>query len=214
MDENRAPVGLLISAVAAAVLAISVFLPWYGVSITPSGAAAAQQEIAAVAKQYGNQTFQVQANGLIARFGSLAGHPIAMVTARQAVKRESLILLVLAGIALLASLLRLADARGLLFATGRQISLAGGLAGAIVFFRILVRPGAGVGIVSFSLSWGILLALLSAAAIVGGGILAGSDRSWKHATVRPGPGPPPLQAPPNIREVARGSLSPPASRRR
>jgi len=42
MVEDRAPLGLIIAAVGAAVLAISVFLPWYGLSITQSGATATQ----------------------------------------------------------------------------------------------------------------------------------------------------------------------------
>jgi hypothetical protein len=51
MNDDRAPLGLLIAALGAAVLAVSVFLPWYGVSITASGAASAQQELATVAQQ-------------------------------------------------------------------------------------------------------------------------------------------------------------------
>ena len=90
-----------------------------------------------------------------------------------ALKKDSLILLALAGIALLASLLRLAGMRGLLFATGSQITLLGVLAFADVFFRILWRPGAGgEHFVSLSLHWGIFLALLSAAAIAGGLIVS------------------------------------------
>src|SRR5689334_19775062 len=62
MVDNRAPRGLLVSALGAAVLAVAMFLPWYSVSITPSGAAAAQQEFAAVAQQYGNANFQTMAD--------------------------------------------------------------------------------------------------------------------------------------------------------
>jgi len=58
MVDDRAPLGLLIAALGAAVLAVSVFLPWYGVSITASGAASAQQELSTVAQQYGNASFQ------------------------------------------------------------------------------------------------------------------------------------------------------------
>ena len=83
--------------------------------------------------------------------------------------------------------------RGLLFATGSQIALLGGLAFADVFFRILWRPGAGgEHFVALSLHWGILLALLSAAAIAGGGLLAGSDRTSHRHGRRVGPGPPPI----------------------
>lgn len=214
MEEDRAPLGLVVAAVAAAVLAISLFLPWYGVSITTSGATLAQQQLTTIAQEYGNPAFVAQANGIRARLGSLAGRQVATVTARQTLRHETELLLILAGIALLASLLRLANARGLLFATGSQITLVGTLAGLIVFFRILVRPGGSSPLVSLSLSWGILLALLSALAIVAGGLLAGSDRTYARASTKRGPGPPPLQAPPSVRDLARAPLSPPANRRR
>jgi len=193
MDDDHAPAGLLIAALGAALLAISVFQPWYGVSITPSGAAVAQQELAALAQQYGNPALQSQARAIEAKFSSLAGHEITTVSAHQALKHDSLILLALAGIALVASLLRLAGMRKLLFATGGQIAVVGGLAFADVFFRFLWRPGAGgENLVSLSLHWGIFLALLSAAAIVGGGLLAGSDRTSARHSRRVGPGPPPI----------------------
>jgi len=214
MDDDHAPVGLLISALAATVLAISVFMPWYGVSITATGAAAAQQELATVAKEYGNPAFQTQANGVGSQFNSIAGRQIATVSAHEIMKRVSLILLVLAAIALLASLLRLARMRGMLFATGSQIALVGGLAFAVVFFRMLVRPGAAPDLISLSLSWGIYLALLSAATVVAGGLIAGSDRMSNRVTRKHGPGPPRLMAPPSVRELSRESLSRPANRRR
>ena len=193
MDDDHAPSGLLIAALGAAVLALSVFQPWYGLSITPSGAAVAQHQLATMAQQYGNPALQARAHAVETAFHSLAGHEIATVSAHEALKKDSLILLALAGIALLASLLRLAGMRGLLFATGSQIALLGGLAFADVFFRILWRPGAGgEHFVSFSLQWGIFLALLSAAAIAGGGLLAGSDRTSQRHSRRVGPGPPPI----------------------
>jgi hypothetical protein len=51
---------------------------------------------------------------------------------------------------------------------------------------LLTPPGA-QGLVSLSLSWGIWLALLSAAAIVGGGILAASSQSRRHPAGSYGP---------------------------
>jgi hypothetical protein len=101
MVDNRAPRGLVVSALAAAVLAVSMFLPWYSVSITPSGAAAAQQEFAAVAQEYGNADLQTMADQIGARFGSVAGRPLTTVSAHQALKDISKIVLLLAGIALL-----------------------------------------------------------------------------------------------------------------
>jgi hypothetical protein len=177
VDDDRVPLGLLIAAIGAAVLAISVFLPWYGVSITASGAASAQQELAAVAQQYGNTSFQAGASQLGAEFSSLAGHQVATVSAHEVLKGIGPLLLVLGGIALLASLLRLAGVSGPFEAGGGQIAFVGATAALFVLFRMLSPPAAQENLVSLSLSWGIWLALLGAAAIVAGGILFASGQT-------------------------------------
>ena len=180
MVDDRSPLGLLIAALGAAVLAISVFLPWYGVSITASGAATAQQELASVAQQYGNTTFQAGASQIGAEFSSLAGRQVATVSAHQASKNVSRILLLLAAISLLASLMCLAGINGLFEAGGGQIAFAGGVAALFVLYRMLSPPGAEANLVSLSLSWGIWLALLSAAAIIAGGFLSTSDQTRRR----------------------------------
>lgn len=180
MADDRSQLGFLISALGAAVLAVSVFLPWYGVSITASGAASAQQQLASVAQQYGNASLQAGASELGAEFGSLAGHQLATVSAHEALKDVSWILLLLAGVSLLASLFRLAGIAGMLEAGGGQIALAGGVAALFVLYRMVRPPGASTGLVSLSLSWGSWLALLSAAAIVVGGYLSASAGSRKQ----------------------------------
>jgi hypothetical protein len=180
MVDDRSQLGFLISALGAAVLAVSVFLPWYGVSITASGAASAQQQLATVAQQYGNTTFQAGANQLGAEFSSLAGRQLTTVSGHEAVKHISLMLLVLAGLALVASLLRLAGIPGPIEASGSQIAVAGCLAALFVLYRMITPPGGQIDLISLSLSWGIWLALLSTAAIVGGGLLAGSSQGRRH----------------------------------
>jgi len=167
MVENRASRGLLVSALGAAVLAVAMFLPWYSVSITPSGAAAAQQEFAAVAQQYGNADLQTMADQIGSQFGSVAGRPLATVSAHQALKDISKIVLLLAGIALLGSLLELA---GVVDIGGGWIALAGFAAMLCVLYRMLSPPGADTDLVSLSLGWGSWLALVSAAAIVVGAL--------------------------------------------
>ena len=179
MVDDRSQLGFFVAALGAAVLAVSVFLPWYGVSITASGAASAQQQLASVAQQYGNAGFQAGASELGAEFSSIAGRRLATVSAHEVLKDVSLILLVLAGVSLLASLLRLAGLGGL-EAGGGQIALAGGVAALFVLYRMLRPPGAQTDLVSLSLGWGIWLALLSAAAIVVGGLLSTSDQSRRH----------------------------------
>jgi hypothetical protein len=187
MVDDRAPLGLLIAAVGAAVLAVSVFLPWYGVSVTAAGAASAQQQLASEVQQYGNATLQTEASQLGAGFGSLAGRQLATVSAHETLKDISPMLLILAGISLLASLLRLAGVSGLLEAGGGQIALAGSAAALCVLFRMLSRPGSQTELVSLSLSWGIWLALLSATAIVVGGLLSASSQIRKGPARSYGP---------------------------
>ena len=167
MVDNRAPRGLLVSALGAALLAVSMFLPWYSVSITPAGAAAAQHQFAAVAQQYGNAKLQTMANQIGAQFGSVAGRPLATVSAHQALKDLSKIVLLLAGIALVASLLALA---GVVEVGGGQIALVGFAAILCVLYRMLSPPGTDSGLLSLSLGWGSWLALGAAAAIVGGAL--------------------------------------------
>lgn len=187
MNDDRAPLGLLIAALGAAVLAVSVFLPWYGVSITASGVASAQQELATVARQYGNTTFQTGASEVGAEFSSLAGRQLATVSAHEASKDISALLLILAALALLTSLLRLAGVTGLLEAGGGQIALAGGTAALLVLFRMLSRPAAQSDLVSLSLSWGIWLALLGAVAIVVGGLVSASGQTRRRPAPSYGP---------------------------
>jgi len=191
MDHDRPPLGLFVALIGAAVLALSVFAPWYGVSITPSGVAAAKLELATVAKQYGNATLQAQANHIGAQFHSLEGRQLTTANAHQTMKHLSLILLVLAGLAFLASLLRLADTRGTLYASGGQIALAGGLAALVVLFRVFWRPHAALDFVSLTPTWGVWLALVSAAAVFAGGLHAKATQvPWHHARPKHGPGPP------------------------
>jgi len=180
MVDDRSQLGFLIAALGAAVLAVSVFLPWYGISITASGAATAQQQLSTVAQQYGNTTFQAGASALGAEFSTLAGRQLAAVSAHEALKDISVILLLLAGISFLASLLRLAGIPGLLEAGGGSIAVAGGLAVLFVLYRMLTPPGAQTDLVSLSLSWGIWLALLSAAAIVVGGFMSASGQGRRQ----------------------------------
>jgi hypothetical protein len=181
MVNDRTPLGLLITALGAATLALSVFLPWYGVSITAAGTASAQQTLTSVAQQYGNATLQATTSELGAEFGSIAGRQLTTVTAREALSHISAFLLLIAGIALLASLLRLADFSLPIEAGGGQIALAGVAAALCVLFRMLVRPGAQTDLISLSLSWGIWLALVGAAAMVCGGLLSTSSRNGhKH----------------------------------
>jgi hypothetical protein len=144
-----------------------MFLPWYSVSITATGAAEAQQQLAGVAQQYGNANLQAMVDQVGARFSSVAGHPLVTLSAHEVLKDLSVVVLLLAGVALLASLLRLADVAEV---GGDQIALVGFVALLCVLYRMLSPPGAHTDLVSLSLSWGSWVALGAAVAIVGGGI--------------------------------------------
>ena len=187
MVDDRAPLGLLLAALGAAVLAVAVFLPWYGVSITASGAASAQQELSTVAQQYGNTAFQTGATQVGAEFSALAGRQLATVSAHDVLKDIGPILLILAAVSLLASLLRLAGVNGLFDVGGGQIALAGGTAALFVLYRMLVPPAGQTDLVSLALSWGVWLALLGAAAIVAGGLLSGSAQGRRRPVHSYGP---------------------------
>lgn len=167
MADKRSSPGLLISALAAAVLAVSVFLPWYSLSITPTGAAEAKQQLATVAQQYGNASLQSMANVVGSQFSSVTGRPLATVSAHQAAKNLSKLLLLLAAVALVASLLTLAE---VVEVRGGQIALVGFVAVLFVLYRMVSRPGADSGFLSLSLGWGSWLALVAAVGIVVGGL--------------------------------------------
>jgi hypothetical protein len=165
--EEPQRAGSLLAAAGAAMLAVSVFLPWYAFRLTANGVAMAQQGLNSVAQQFGNSTFRGLVGTLGNSFGALAGHQVGTVSAHQALKVINILLLILAAIAFAVALMRLAhptqsgEGRGLLASVGVAAAL-------LIVFRMVDRPSAPGDFFAVSLSWGIWLALLSAAAIVAG----------------------------------------------
>jgi hypothetical protein len=159
--------GSLLAAAGAAMLAVSVFLPWYAFRLTANGVATAQQGLNSVAQQFGNSAFKGLVGTLGNSFGDLTGRQVGTVSAHQALKVINILLLLLAAIAFAVALMRLAnptqsgEGRGLLASVGVAAAL-------LIVFRMVDRPAAPDDIFAVSLSWGIWLALLSAAAIVAG----------------------------------------------
>jgi len=182
MFENRTQSGPLIAAIGAALLGVSVFLPWYAVTLTANGAATAQQALNSIAQQFGNANFQAKASTVGAGFNAFAGHQVATLSAHQLLKYISVALLILAAIALVASLLHLAGSSQSIQAGGGQIALVGIAAALCVLFRMVARPAPAEGVFSLSLSWGIYLALASSVAIIVGGL-------WSTRAVRRGDSP-------------------------
>lgn len=165
MGQDRARYGAVVSAIGAAVLAVSVFLPWYGLSLTPSGVQSAQQRLNATAQLYGNTEFQSEVSSLSTSFNSLAGRQLGTVSAHDILKYLDTVLVILAAIGLVAALLRLADAARV--DTG-QIALVGLVASLVVAFRMLDSPASQETYFRLSLSWGIWLALAGSAAMIAG----------------------------------------------
>jgi hypothetical protein len=161
--------GRVLAVAGAAVLAVSVFLPWYSVAITPGGAAYAQVALNSAAQRYGNATLQAEANTIGTSISSVAGHQVATVTAHQLLKTVSVVLLILAALAFLGALMWLAEIEEPIEVDGGQVAAVGALALLLVLFRMVDRPS--VAFFSLSLSWGVWLALLSSVAVVAGGLL-------------------------------------------
>ena len=137
MSDERPRYGPLVSGVGAAALGLSVFLPWYSVTLTQSGVESAQDTLGAVAQQFGNQSFRSAAGEVGARFGELAGHQLGTVSAHTVLKDLSIVFLILAAIGLGAALLNLAGAAR----TGRsQIALVGLAAGLGWYSGCSTRP--------------------------------------------------------------------------
>src|SRR5579862_3074243 len=137
MLDERQRFGLLVSAIGSAALAVSVFLPWYAISVTAYGAASAQQELNSIAQEYGNAAFQSEVSRVGTGLNGLAGHQLATLSAHQLLKYVSVALLILAAISLLAALFRLAGVSGLIDAGGGQIAAVGVVAGLCVVFRMI-----------------------------------------------------------------------------
>jgi hypothetical protein len=172
MSEDRSGYGPLVATACAAVLAVSVFLPWYGVSLTANGTAYFQQETQKLAAQYGNAALQSEVGGLNTDVSGLAGHQLATLSAHDAFKYMSVVVLLLAGAAFVLALLGLAGAPGLGSSHGSAIARLGILASICVLFRMFERPSAPGGEEYFSLSlhYGAWLALLSSLGLILGGM--------------------------------------------
>jgi hypothetical protein len=132
-----------VSALGAIVLIVSVFLPWYEVTVTLHSTVTA---------------------------GVDAGHRLATITAFRALRGVDVVLLVLAALAILDALAPLAPTgRPLPGGAGGSVVLLGAVAAAFVLFRMLAPPSA-LGVAELSLREGAWLALLGSLAIALGGM--------------------------------------------
>jgi len=148
-----------------------VFLPWYGVSLSAAGVAFTQQIGNQVASEYGNASFQALLGGLHSHLGGLAGHQFVALSAHQALHDMNIVLIVLAGLALLDAILPLARSGGSLPAgAGGSVVILGSIAVICVIFRMIDPPTPAGSLLSLSLREGSWLALLGSMAMVLGGL--------------------------------------------
>jgi hypothetical protein len=186
MAGERTRYGLAMSALGAIVLAVSVFLPWYGVSLTSSGVAFAQHAGDQLAAQYGNASLQAYMASLHPGLSALAGQQLGALSAHQVLHVAGVVLLILAGLALLDALLALArsDAAGGAAGAGGSVVVLGSLAGMFVVSRMVVPPTPAGGFTSLSLREGAWLALLGSLAMILGGLRPGASSSTAAADAK------------------------------
>jgi hypothetical protein len=189
MVEDRSRYGLVVAALGAILLAISVFLPWYGVSFTASGLAQVQRLGERLLATFGNATAQGYAVPLHSDLGSLAGQPFASVSGHAALGGLSTVLLVLAALALLDSLVPLARTSRVPEGAGGALVLLGLVAAVIVLFRIIAPPSPMGSVLALSPREGAWLALVGSVMVLAGGAWprvaraaalpdAGAERAW------------------------------------
>jgi hypothetical protein len=171
MAADRSPYGLLVSALGAIVLAVSVFLPWYGVGLTASGVAYVQQVDTQVASRFGNASLQGELGGLHARLSALAGRELGTVSAHQVFSKISVLLLIAAGLGILIALVPLARSQPPDFdGAGPWLAVFGLIAAICVLYRMVARPVGEGELFALSLREGAWLALLGSLAMIAGGL--------------------------------------------
>jgi hypothetical protein len=173
MGDSRAGYRLVVAALGAVLLAVAVFLPWYGVSFTAHGIAFVQQAGDQAAAQYGNAALKSALGTFQANVAGLAGHEFVAVSAHQALKQINVVLLIVAGLGIVIALVGLAGPASSADANRGPLALLGALAAALIVFRMLVLPspgGSSQDLLALSLREGAWLALLGALAIVAGAV--------------------------------------------
>jgi len=185
MLGDRSRYGLFVSALGAAVLAVSVFLPWYGVSFTASGIALAQQSGGPAPAPLASPSLAsyVGTGAAHASLDALDGQQFAAVSARTVLRALSVVLLALATLAMLDALLALGRAGAPVpGGAGGSVVLLGMIAAACALYRMIDLPVPAGGLLALSLREGAWLALLGSVTIVLGGMwprcryaAAGSD---------------------------------------
>jgi hypothetical protein len=168
--ESRSTYGLLVSALGAVLLAVAVFLPWYGVSFNAHAVAAAEQASEQFAAQYGNAALQSHLGSLHTSLTGLVNHEVFALSAHQALSTLNVVLLIIAGLGILIALLALAGPASASEANRVPLALLGLLGAACVVFRMIDRPVPTGEVISLSLREGAWLALIGCIGMAAGAI--------------------------------------------
>jgi hypothetical protein len=163
--ESNSRTGLAVAAAGGIITAISVYQPWYGLAFTQAAVSEVQQQTASVPglSQY--------ANAFGAEASSFVGRSVVGLSAHQALHRISIVLLVIAGIAILASLVGLAAAHPQPpMESGRLVAALGAVGALLVAYRMAMPPNPVPQYITLSLRPGVLMALVGCGAIVGGSL--------------------------------------------
>lgn len=180
MADSRSTGRHLLAALGAILLAISVFLPWYGISFTAQGIAYTQQVGNQVASEFGNATLQSYMGAFHANVAGLGGHEFLNVSAHQALSNISVALLILAGLSILIELFALAGPASAYAEANRAgLALLGLSACTLVVYRMLDRPDPSAGLLALSLREGAWIALIGALAMTAGAL-------WPRCALRAG----------------------------
>jgi hypothetical protein len=167
MAGERLRYGQLVSAFGAVVLAVAVFLPWYGVSFTAGGVSYAQHVGSQVASQYGNATMQSYMSTLHTSLAGYVGHEFLSLSAHEALKTLNVVLLIVAGVGCVVALFALAGSASVQANRG-ALALLGAVAAACVLYRMISPPNPAGGLLSLSLREGAWLALIGSLAMIAG----------------------------------------------
>jgi hypothetical protein len=172
MVGDRSRYGLCVSAAGAVVLAVSVFMPWYGVSYSAHALALAQHARGGLAAQLAAWPLAGYLHGASPRASAaLPGQQLGALSAGHALSGLAIVLLALAALAMLDAVLPLARAHTPVpSGAGGSVVLLGALAALFVLYRMIDPPAPAGQLLALSLREGAWLALLGSATMALGGI--------------------------------------------
>ncbi len=180
MVGDRSRYGLLVSALGAVLLIVSVFLPWYEVSFTANGLAYISQLGDQFVSQFGNAHLQSYLGSFHGGLAALSGQGLGAVSAHQVLHDMNIVLLILGALALTDALFPLARGTSVVpDGAGGAAVLLGLVAGLCVLFRMISPPTPEGDIIALSLREGAWLALLGSMMMVLGGL-------WPRSSVLSG----------------------------